>query len=160
MCNQACAIGKNHREAVEISFQSGGPPSAREERLTALMRAALIGHTGAIIDLLACGLDVNAADQHGRTALMEAVYGGHTDAVELLLKQGADVNAKDACGWTALMEAASKSRSCAVETLLAYGADVNAACKSGWTALKVTPRADTEVIRMLKRAEAKSRLNG
>jgi ankyrin repeat protein len=159
MCDSTCAIGKNHLEAVEASFQSAESNTGREDRLTALMRAALIGHTGAITALLACGLDVNATDQYGRTALMEAVYGGHTDAVEELLKLGADVNAKDDNGWTPLMEAASKSRSCAVETLLAYGADVNAACKNGWTALKVTPRADTEIIRMLKRAGANNRLN-
>ena len=159
MCNRACAIGKTHLEAVETSFQSADSNTGREDRLTALMRAALIGHTGAITALLACGLDVNATDQYGRTALMEAVYGGHADTVEALLKQGADVNAHDNSGWTPLMEAASKGRCCAVKALLAYGADVNAACKNGWTALKVTPRADTEIIRMLKRAGANNRLN-
>lgn len=152
MCNRACAIGKTHLEAVEASFQSAESSSARN----GLMRAALIGHTSAINDLLACGLDVNERDQYGRTALMEAVYGGHAETVEALLKLGADVNAKDASGWTPLMEATSKSRCCAVRTLLAYGADVNAACKNGWTALKVTPRTDTEIIRMLKRAGAKN----
>ena len=90
---------------------------------------------------------------------MEAVYGGNAETVEALLKLGANVNAKDASGWTPLMEAASKSRCCAVRTLLAYGADVNAACKNGWTALKVTPRADTEIIRMLKRAGVKNMPN-
>ena len=155
MCNQACAIGKKHLEAVEASLQSAESLPKHD----GLMRAALIGHTSAITDLLARGLDVNATDQHGRTALMEAVYGGHTETVEALLKLGATVNAKDESGWTPLMEAASKSRCCAVRTLLAYGADVNAACKNGWTALKVTPRADTEIIRMLKRAGAKNMLN-
>ena len=158
MCNQACAIGKKHLEAVEASFQSA-ELSSSEKRLTAFMRAALIGHTGAITDLLACGLDVNSTDQYGRTALMEAVYGGHAETVEALLKQGANVNAKDDSGWTPLMEAASKSRCCAVRTLLAYGADVNAACNNGWTALKVTPGADTEIIRMLKQAGVKKMSN-
>ena len=152
MCNQACAIGKTHLEAVEASFQCAESSSARN----GLMRAALIGHTSAITDLLARGLDVNATDQHGRTALMEAVYGGHTETVEALMKQGANVNAKDTSGWTALMEAASKGHCCAVRTLLAYGADVSAASKNGLTALKVTPRADTEIIRMLKQAGAKT----
>lgn len=156
MCDSTCAIGKNHLEAVEASFQSAESNTEREDRLTALMRAALIGHTGAITGLLACGLDVNATDRYGRTALMEAVYGGHADTVEALLKLGADVNAHDDNGWTALMEAASKSRSCAVRTLLVYGADAGTACKNGLTALKVTPKADTEIIRMLKRAEAKT----
>ena len=151
MCNRACAIGSNHLEAVEASFQS----AAREDRLAALMRAALIGQTGAVSDLLASGADVNARDRYGRTPLMEAVYGGHADTVEALLKRGADANAKDASGWTALMEAASKSRSCAVRSLLAHGAEVNAVSKNGRTALIVTPRADTEIIRMLKRAGAK-----
>lgn len=159
MCNQACAIGKNHLAAVEASLQSAAASSAPADRLTALMRAALIGRADAITDLLARGLDPNARDQYGRTALMEAAYGGHAEAVEALLRQGADVNAKDPAGWTALMEAASKSRCCAVRTLLAYGADAAAACKNGWTALKVTPRADTEIIRMLKRAGARHTLN-
>ena len=144
---------------MEASFQSAGSNPEREDRLTGLMRAALIGHTAAIIDLVACGFNVNETDRYGRTALMEAAYGGHTDTIEMLLKLGADVNAKDDNGWTALMEAASKSRCCAVRTLLAYGANVTAACKNGWTALKLTPRADTEIIRLLKRAGAKNMLD-
>jgi ankyrin repeat protein len=159
MCNQACAIGRNHLEAVEGSFHSDGPSPAREDRLTALMRAALIGHAGAIADLLACGVEVNARDQYGRTALMEAAYGGHAEVVEALLKRGADVNATDDTGWTALMEAASKSRCCAVRVLLSYGADATATCKKGLTALKVTPRTDTEILRLLRRAGVKSTID-
>ena len=155
MCKPACVIGKKHREAVEALSRSNGSPLEHDDLLSSLMRVALIGHSGAITDLLACGLDVNARDRYGRTALMEAIYAGHTDAVETLLKLGADVNARDDNGWTPLMEAASKGRSCAVKLLLAYGADTNAVCKNGRTALKVAPRANAEIKRRLKQAAAK-----
>ena len=156
MCKPACVIGKKHREAVELSSRSNGAFYEHDDLLSTLMRAALIGDTGAIIDLVARGVDINAPDRYGRTALMEAIYADHTDAVETLLKLGADVNARDDNGWTPLMEAASKGRSCAVEILLAYGAAANAVCKNGRTALKVAPRTSTEIKRRLKQAAAKT----
>jgi uncharacterized protein len=70
----------------------------------------------------------------------------------VLLDRGADVNATDQTGWTPLMEAAAKGRTEVVKTLLAYGADVNARTKKSWTALQVTPKGNTEIVRLLKEA--------
>lgn len=73
-----------------------------ENGMTALMLAALGGHTEVVDRLLAVGAAVNARDEHYGTALMRAAYGGHSVAAERLVAAGADVNAEDAYGQTAL----------------------------------------------------------
>lgn len=150
----AYAIGKVHIEAVHSSLSAGiGDPPP--DTLTALMSAALIGHTPALIALLDRGVDINSQDLHGRTALMEAVYGGHMDTVKTLLERGADANIVDDSGWTALMEAASKGFYEAVALLLGRNADPNARTHSGWTALKATARGNFAITRLLKEAGAR-----
>ena len=61
-----------------------------EERSTALMVAALHGHTQVIKTLLEKGAEVNATDRMGGTALMAAASAGHADVVKQLLAAGSD----------------------------------------------------------------------
>lgn len=102
--------------------------------------------------LLACGTDVNAADNYRNVPLMDAVKLGDVKTVEFLLKNGADAKARDKNGRTPLHEFFSVSgpiyirhinrevdlpqieRSIA-EMLIAGGADVNAADSQGRTPL-------------------------
>jgi ankyrin repeat protein len=56
---------------------------------TALMRAALNGHTEIARLLIAAGADVNASDNYGWTVLMCAVEYGRTEIVEILIAAGA-----------------------------------------------------------------------
>lgn len=93
--------------AAVRSFLAGGmSPDARdgETDWTALMVAALLGHTETAQALIAAGADVNAEDE-GFTALMCAADGGHANMVKALIAAGADVNAKNTMGETALMRA-------------------------------------------------------
>jgi uncharacterized protein len=145
-------IGERHIQMVESSLTNGGLRASQEEPFEALLRASLIGHTAAVEALLDKGLDVNAKAQNAWTPLLEAVFGGHSDTIRVLLDRGADVNAADQTGWTPLMEAAAKGRTEVVKTLLAYGADVKARTIKSWTALYVTPKGNTEIVRLLKEA--------
>ncbi len=143
------APGKFHMEIILKSLESkAAEPSA------ALMRAAMIGNTSAVVALLECGVDVDVRDEHGRTALMEAAFGGHEETVRALIERRADVNACDRDGWTALMEGASKGRPKIVKMILDAGADPSARDKNGWSALKASARSSSGVARLLKAAGA------
>jgi hypothetical protein len=150
----AYVIGRVHIDAVGKSLERANLGAQPDESLAGMMRAALIGHTAAVILFLDYGVAPNAHDANGRTPLMEAAFGGHIDTIEELLRRGADVNAQDRDGWTALMEAASKGRPGVVRTLLSHGADARIRNKNGWTALKTTAKCNNEISRLLREAGA------
>ena len=147
-------IGRVHTEALGASLERASLGAKPDDSLPAMMRAAMIGDTHAVVRFLDHAVAVNAVDANGRTPLMEAVFGGHIDTVEELLKRGADVNIQDFDGWTALMEAAAKGRANVVQILLAYGADALLRNKNERTALKTTAKCNTEVTRLLRKAGA------
>jgi hypothetical protein len=147
-------VGRVHVEAVRTSLERCSVSAECQDDMPGLVRAAMIGHTDAVLAFLERGLDVNATDSAGRTPLMEAIFGGHLETALALLKLGADVNAQDRDGWTPLMEAASKGRADFVRLLLARGADPRARNHNGWTALKTTAKCNFEVSRLLRAAGA------
>ena len=105
---------------------------------TALMIAALNGHTEIVAALLSCErIDVNAANSNGSTALIFAAQNGYTEIVARLLDRGAGVNAAESDGYTALMSAAHNGHTEIVARLLDRGAGVNAAESDGSTALMI-----------------------
>ena len=148
----AYAVGKIHVEIVRLSLEQDHRTCKPEDSFAAMMRAALIGNTGAVRAFLGRGVGVNDRDGSGRTPLMEAVFGGHIDTIGELLERDADVNAQDRDGWTALMEAASKGRVEIVRLLLSHEADPRIKNSRGLTALKATAKCNTEVTRLLKDA--------
>lgn len=145
-------VGKAHVEAVRYSLQRATLNAISDDSQAGVLRAAMIGNTGAVCAFLDRGVSVNGRDASGRTPLMEAVFGGHMDTVQELLKRGADVNAQDRDGWTPLMEASSKGRADVVRTLLAHGADARIKTKNGWTALRTTAKCNAELTRLLRNA--------
>ena len=105
--------------------------------LTALMLAALQGHTHIVDRLLAVpGIDVNAKDVDGLTALIVAAARGNTDSVErLLTAPDIKVNAKTKLNETALLKAVVHGRTAVVERLLGVlRLDHNATNHDGKTA--------------------------
>lgn len=78
----------------------------KEKSLPPLVRAAALGDTARVEELLAAGADVNeASPSTGRTPLMVAADGLAADVVKVLLAAGAEVNRRDYRGNTALMYA-------------------------------------------------------
>lgn len=97
---------------------------AQDDPGDALRRAASAGDVAKVKELLAAGVDVNAANSYGGTALAFACDKGRAEVVNLLLEHGADVNAKDRFyGATPLTWAVEKGHVEIVRALLAKGAE-------------------------------------
>lgn len=74
--------------------------------VTALMAAAIGGHTDCIVSLIAAGADVNVQDKVGKTALMHASYYGYFESVVALISNGAFTDVQDSSAMTAMLYAA------------------------------------------------------
>jgi ankyrin repeat protein len=152
-------MGTKMNIAVRTTVALSGSPDSRQPAIedptsNNLVRAALKGNTGRVIELLKAGANPDARDSQGRTPLIEAAFGGHTDTARALLEAGADPNVRDADSWTALMEATSKGRLDIVKRLIGAGADVNARNRDGRTALAMIARAHLEMARFIRRCGA------
>src|SRR5260370_26701359 len=121
------------------------------DRHTALMVAALEGHTQEVKELVRRGADINAKDSMGRTALMFAAINMHYETVKVLLEHGAEVNARSNVGGTALMLAASSGEPRIVEALLDRGADTHPTLfGTNTNAMTIAvEHVDAQVIRLL-----------
>ncbi len=98
---------------------------------TALMMAALRGHTAQVRQLLQRGAQINSS---GWTALHYAATGPQPDVVTLLLDRGASVDAESPNRTTPLMMAARYGAESSVEALLARGASLSHRNDQGRTA--------------------------
>jgi ankyrin repeat protein len=76
--------------------------SRTEERVTALMLAALGGHQQIVVYLIDRGANINAKTNHNATPLMYAAAGGNQELVTILLQRGALIQAEDFSGKAAL----------------------------------------------------------
>ena len=97
---------EGHSQIAELIRSKGGELCFDEAKASGdLCEAARQGDVKTVEMLLACGLDVNAADYDLRTAIHLAASTGNKHVVEVLLKRSADVNVKDRWGGTALADA-------------------------------------------------------
>jgi ankyrin repeat protein len=114
-----------------------------ENQAKAFLAAASMTRLARVRELLALGVDANAADPWGRTALQLAVryaYHDETEALEIvrtLLVAGADINAADGEGFTALKHAAIYGRPEILRHLISVGAEVNHRDSQGHTAISL-----------------------
>lgn len=135
----------------------------------ALRRAASAGDVAKVKELLAAGVDVNAANSYGGTALAFAADKGQLAVVNLLLEHGADVNAKDRFyNFAPLLWAVYHDHAEIVRVLLAKGAQgeseaLTAAAAEGKAAVvkvilergKVGPEALSEALVTASKGEQK-----
>ena len=115
---------EGNTQGVIEAIKSGANVNAKDnDGFTALILAAVFGHTEIVKALIQAGADINAKNNDGWTALMVATIRGNTETVKALIQAGADVNAKNHKGETALMWAAWRGRTENVNALIEAGAD-------------------------------------
>ncbi|XP_019614828.1 PREDICTED: uncharacterized protein LOC109462710 [Branchiostoma belcheri] len=128
------------------SEKSGSEESSwkkKEEDEKALWKAADEGDTDRVKQLLAEGVNPNAADIWQESPMHWAALNGDHEAVSALLTAGADVNARDGIEDTPLHDAATRGHPKCAEILLQHGADTGLRNKVGQTAEDVAADEDT-----------------
>ncbi len=84
---EAAAIGNAAQLAALIQGGVGIESKHPKLGVTALIRAASLGHADCVRLLMDRGADKEAKDKNGMTALICAASSGHADCVRLLLKK-------------------------------------------------------------------------
>jgi uncharacterized glyoxalase superfamily protein PhnB len=159
-CRAPYRIINPNQSAIANPVAPPAPPVNVNEQL---INAARDGNTDAVVQMIAEGADVNAADQTGATALAFASTNSLVAVLVYLIAAGVNVNAANQYGTTALMLASynengfSQDDEAVVARLIAAGANVNAVNNVGNTALMIASKngADyTGVVRRLIAAGA------
>jgi ankyrin repeat protein len=118
-----------------------------------ILAAANNSDTGAVVDLLRRGMDVNTSDRAGSTLLMIAARTGNQALLESLLANRAGVNRRNQFGDSAVMVAALNGKLAAVQSLIGSGAELN---NDGWTPLHyAVVGGDPKVVALLLAKGAK-----
>lgn len=119
-----------------------------------MVEAAKCGDVGTVEVLIAAGVDVNSATEHGMTALMSAAANGHLGLVSLLVERGADINAKRCDSLDALALAVFFGHLHVVRELLDRGADLKAKSRFGTSPeMWATTRGFHDIAQILNDAE-------
>ena len=93
---------------------------------TSLTYAAVTGKLSCVKELIAAGVDVNAACEcHGNGPLLSAAAHGHVDCLQELIISSADVNVENKFKRSSLMYAAKRGHYKCLKKLIACGAKVN-----------------------------------
>ena len=134
-------------ETVEDLLAKGVDKDTRGQfGYTALMAAAMMGHTSIVLLLLNKGADLEARNgvaSRGENALLLAATFGHTYVAKLLLDKGADIEARNRQGYTAVMKAAEAGHADLVMQLADRGANLNAQDRYGYTAADLARQGPT-----------------
>ncbi len=103
---------------------------------TALISAALHGHTEVVAALIEAGANQQALNRNGDTALLMAAYNGHISVLAKLRALGANINAPNQRGETALMLAAANGKTETISWLIQAGANIEALDQNHKSAVK------------------------
>jgi uncharacterized protein len=115
-----------------------------------LNRAAELGDTAAIFDLLQKGANINAQDEQGRTAVMAATHANQVQTVQALIQAGAYINIRDNRSDNPFLYASAESLLDIVNLTIEAGADTRLTNRFGGTALiPAAERGHVEIVREL-----------
>ncbi len=132
--------GKQHPQ-FEGKIVGAFPLSLVGERMPAaelkkkLLKAAEVGDTETLNQLLPRMSEIDTRDGNNNTPLILSSLNSHLEAAKLLLAKGADVDAVDSFKSTSLVYAAEKLNQSLVTLLLSEGAGVKTKNNEGKTAL-------------------------
>ncbi len=93
---------------------------------TPLHRAARIGKTEKVLELIELGADIDAQSNGGITPLHRVASHGHTETVRALIKAGAKIEARCVGGATSLYYAAQNGQTETALALIKAGAEIEA----------------------------------
>lgn len=128
---------------------SAGKPT---DYAAAMKAAARRGAVDRLRNMIARGVDINTANEHGSTALMHAIDANQPEAALWLIRQGADISQKPNNGMAALLVAANHDQLqlTVVDELLKRGANPNDANQAGTTVLMMAAtKGHMEVVQRL-----------
>ena len=120
----AWAADQGHNDLLQTTIKLETAAGPDGKGLTALMRAARKGHSGAIAALLKSKKNIEGRDKQGMTALHHAAAHGNTAVVKTLLQAGANRESLDKHGRTALHHALSNAHIGVFKTLADAGANI------------------------------------
>lgn len=123
-----------------------------EDGATPLIRAARLGETALVKNLIQEGADVNAVDNYGWTALIWACDKGFVEIAQALVEAKANLNHRDTVGATPLIRASARGHTEIVKLLLAHKANLSIKTNQGNTALTVA--ANEEIKKLLMEQKA------
>lgn len=116
----------------------------------ALLDAARAGDTGAVMNLLRRGAEVNAREEDGTTPLAWAAHHSNVAVAELLLSKGANPDMANELGISPLSLAISNGSTELVKLLLNKGASPDIARENGETPLMTAARLrQVEIMKLL-----------
>jgi ankyrin repeat protein len=130
----AAGISDDDPTGIELLLKRKTSVDSRDSLgRTALMVAALQGHTGIAATLLDAGAQVGLADTRGTTALMEATRSGSEEVLRLIAERDSALDVVDASGRSALIIACQSRQACeaSVRHLLLVGASRDLAASDG-----------------------------
>lgn len=134
----------------EQGYPADDLDAVAEHGMTPLMRAAKLGDTAIMFELIQSGAALDATNVDGNTALWLACVGESLEAIDLLIRAGTNPDHQNDNGATCLMYAASTGKHRVVEQLLASGADPGLKSLDDFTALDMA--ATIECLRTLRKA--------
>ena len=114
----------------------------RPDGSSALLLAALGGHTAACSELISLGADVHHKKSDGATAIFAAAAANAVECVRALHAAGAVLDTPNAAGVTPLQMAAHKNNAESLRLLLSLGADPCAADNAGNNAVHQAARSN------------------
>eukprot|EP00505_MAST-04D_sp_SCG-Rhode-Island_P000528 Stramenopile-MAST_4_protein_528 len=151
----------SHVKTMDILLSSGSSPPVEavdNDGRTALMYAAMQGHSDVVEVLLKHGTDSAHRDLSGWSALFFAALYDHPNVLRILLENPkTESDVPDSMGYTALVIAAEQGWKDNVLLLLSYGADPSRLCRDGKPpSVHARAKGHEEVAKILEAAVEKS----